>query len=62
MRGQGNFDSKRQRYDRGNNNKKSLFFLDSPFLVKYTDQQLACSILDWPSVEYSVMYKNKEQW
>ena len=46
----------------GTTTKIFIFFLNSPFSVKYTDQQLACSILDWSSFEYSVMYKNKEQW
>ena len=45
---------------------KIFIFLDSPFSLKYTDPQVTCSILDWSSVKYSVMYKNKtndkEQW
>ena len=41
---------------------KIFIFLDSPFSLKYTDPQVASSILDWSSVADSVMYKNKEQW
>ena len=43
----------RQRRNNRNNNK-NLYFLDSPFSLKYTYPQVASSILDWSSVAYSV--------
>ena len=50
------------RNDNGTMEGITTKIFDSPFALKYTEPQVACSILDWSSVEYSVMYKNKEQW